>query len=484
MLGMGGSGKTQLALELCERAQESFGFIAVLWIDASSPNSVIQSYEVIAKEIQSRKEESDIDNQRAISFVQDTVQRWKRRWLIVFDNYDTPSVFQDQDVRFYVPSGKNGHVLFTSRHGDSERLGHCIRVATMSEDESVDLLLQRSPNEDEKHEGRKIASTLGYLPLALDQAGAYIRARSLPLKAFISHYNKRKEIVLKEVPEQWEYRKNSIDAERETLLSVFTTWELSFEQIKGEETERRNKDHFLTLAAFFDNNKISENLFRAYYKKTSPEWMHIFCTHGQWETERYGDVLAEFQRLSLIQILVKKKKGFQFSIHPVVRDWVRLRKNQDVQQKFAVEAIKALVRYLKSVHSFNKLNLDLKQEIFLHADACSHHDKALVEVLFETNMQYELDPEVQFSDVYRQQGRYKDAVELLERALSRYKEHLGSQNLSTLKVMQDLSYNYYLRTNYNKAATLRESADRIRNSAWYSTQEDTRSDETIGARLS
>ena len=430
--------------------------MAVLWIDASSPNSVIQSYKVIAKKIQSRENESDVDGQRAVSFVQDTVQKWKRRWLIIFDNYDTPSVFRDQDIRFYIPNGKNGHILFTSRHADSERLGHCIKVATLSEDESINLLLQRSPNEDEKQEGRRIASTLGYLALALNQAGAYIRARNLPLQHFISHYNRRKEVVLREVPEQWEYRRKTTVAERETLLNVFTTWELSFEQVKGEETERRDKDHFLTLAAFFDNNKISEILFQDHYEKTSSQWMGIFSTYGRWQTEKYGDILAEFQKLSLIQISVKQDNTFQFSIHPVVRDWIRLRKNQDVQQKFAMEAIKALARYMGGIADFDSLDLDLKQEIFLHSDACIHHDQALVEVLSERNLEYQLDPEIWFAYVHGQQGRCDEATEWLERALTRYKEHFGPQNLSTLKIMHSLSEIYHFQKEEVKAVKLSE----------------------------
>lgn len=458
LLGMGGSGKTQLALELCQQEGENLGFMAVLWIDASSPHSVIliQSYKVIAQKISNEGGNIDIDSKNTVSFIQDTVQNWKHRWLIVFDNYDTPNAFQDQDIRFYIPSGQNGHVLFTSRHANSERLGQCIRVDTMSEDESLNLLLQRSPNEEENIEGRRIASTLGYLALALDQAGAYIRARRLPLKDFISHYNKRKEIVLREVPEQWEYRKNTTDAERETLLSVFTTWELSFEQVRGDEVERRNKDHFLTLAAFFDNNKISERYFQAHYNKRSPEWMSTFSMCGQWETCKFGDILAEFQSLSLLQLSVKQINEFQFSIHPVVRDWIRLRKNHDVQQQFAAEAIIALAQYLKKTDHFSLLDLESKQEISLHIDACIQHEKALVEVLANSSPGYDPDPAIEFASVYNMQGRHDEAEKLFKRALTRYEEQLGFQHKRTLGVMRALSSNYRFQGQHDKAAELCE----------------------------
>ena len=93
---------------------------------------------------------------------------------------------------------------------------------------------------------------LGHLALALDQAGAYIRARNLPLKDFTAHYNRRKDVILREIPEEWEYRRVIGNMERETALSIFTTWELSFEQISGDIQQVERKDHFLTLAAFFD----------------------------------------------------------------------------------------------------------------------------------------------------------------------------------------------------------------------------------------
>lgn len=130
----------------------------------------------------------------------------------------------------------------------------------MSKSESLHLLL----HEEEKIKGRRIASTLGYLRLTFDQAGAHIRARCLSLKDFISHYDKRKEKVLIEIPDQWEYRRNI------TLFSVFTTWKLSFDQTGGDDVEIRNKDPFLTLTAFFDNKIIWE---RYHYNIVLPGWI-------------------------------------------------------------------------------------------------------------------------------------------------------------------------------------------------------------------
>ena len=270
----------------------------------------------------------------------------------------------------------------------------------MDENESLDVLLQRLPrNEEETLHGHVIAETLDYLPLALDQAGAYIRARKLQLREFLPHYRRRKETILKEIPDQWEYRRSVDSMEPETYLSVFTTWELSFEQITGSEEEKRKKAHFLTLAAFFDNKAISERYFQALHRSSTftqenverdrenfesedvgtehafsgsegvqsdfgqegietgllaesldTEWMEIFSTNGTWDTCKLGDVLAEFRKLSLLQILDRQAMELTFSIHPVVCDWIRFRKSQEVQQRFAVESIAALTCYLDGVY--------------------------------------------------------------------------------------------------------------------------------------
>lgn len=201
LLGTGGSGKTQLALDYCRKLEESVSFTAVLWIDASSPTSVMQSYKLIASKTLKGSGNSG-DNEENMTVVHEALQELQGRWLVVFDNFDEPGSFNNPIINFYIPNANNGSVLFTSRHADSKRLGHVVKISEMSEEESLDLLLRRRPaSSDERAEGMKIAAKLGYLALALDQAGAYIRARNLSLTEFMSHYRKRKKVILKAIPD-------------------------------------------------------------------------------------------------------------------------------------------------------------------------------------------------------------------------------------------------------------------------------------------
>jgi hypothetical protein len=165
--GMGGTGKTQLAFRCCQKAKE-IGFMAALWINATSPSTVIQSYRSILHLISPGDETANNDGE-AILLARNKIERWIGRWLIVFDNYDNPRAFTSRPIRESIPLSETGYILFTSRHEDSSRLGRCISLSRMTEDESVDLLL-RGPasTPKENSEGVEAAATLGNLALALD----------------------------------------------------------------------------------------------------------------------------------------------------------------------------------------------------------------------------------------------------------------------------------------------------------------------------
>ena len=141
LLGMGGQGKTQLALEYCRVARTSVKFQAIFWIDASSSNTVSRGLETIAAKISGPGRAFD-DIESKIAFVKETLGQWQNPWLMVFDNYDQPSEFRD--ITSYLPQGKTGAVLFTSRHADSERLGVTIKVTRMAEHKGLELLLRQS----------------------------------------------------------------------------------------------------------------------------------------------------------------------------------------------------------------------------------------------------------------------------------------------------------------------------------------------------
>ena len=453
LLGMGGSGKTQLALEFCRQAEKDLGFMDLFWINASSPVSVIQSYKAVAKRL-SKSQQDDANSEHVISLVQDNLRAWEQPWLFVFDNYDNPKAFQPHSIHYYIPKGKGRRILFTSRHKDSARLGHKVEVSDMTVSEGLEVLLQRPPkNDEESLQGKEIAAILGYLALALDQAGSYLRARKLRLRDFASSYQKCKEDILKTIPDEWEYQNVTSDQEKENRLNIFTTWELSFNQISGHEKEVQQKEHFLSLAAFFDITVISDRYFEAYFNEKQPDWMALMSSEGTWDIDKLGGVLAEFDKLSLIQTQEHAIDEQLFSIHPVVRDWIQLRKSREVRQRFAQELIITLRSYLKGIDS-NELSLETNQETLLHIDSCVNLDKDLLSEASYRSLDDDWYAAYAFAEFYRRQGRYEEAVKLFEQALRHASKELGPSHKVTCITMENLASVYRQQGRFDEAEKL------------------------------
>jgi tetratricopeptide (TPR) repeat protein len=435
--GMGGTGKTQLAFRCCQKAKE-MGFMAALWINAASPSTVIQSYRSILHLISPGDETANNDSD-AILLARNKIERWIGRWLIVFDNYDNPRAFTSRPIREFIPLSETGHILFTSRHEDSSRLGRCISLSGMTEDESVELLLQgpaSSPKENS--EGVEVAATLGNLALALDQARAYIRSRELPLNQFAAHYQKRKRAVLEEIPDEWEYRRNKKDSDKGQGLSVFTTWEMSLNLIKGSPEEKRQKIDFLTLAAFLDPQYISERYFRAYNTiDDGIEWKSLFRNVEKWDSDRLGDLLAEFRRLSLIKVLNRRDNEHAFSIHPLICDWMKFRKGVEARSRI-IELTNMLATFLET-HNFDDLPLEVNQETTRHVEAWVEANENILQDSYETILTMPRKSIGLFASLYRSQGRYEGAERLYRRALEGWEEKLGAKHPDTLGTIQNLA---------------------------------------------
>ena len=245
-----------------------------------------------------------------------------------------------------------GSILCTSRHADVGRLGTELNVGNLSEVEGLDLLLYRSHHnrtDDNIKEGTAIIQKLGCLALAIDQAAACINFRHLPLMHFMDHYERREKVVLNHTPESlWEYRRTLGAAKDQTSLNSFTTWEMSFQQIAQDDNEKRNIGHFLTLAAFLNPAKITEDLFEIYFTKASPKpkWMEGFCTNGDWDSDVYQDTICGLFNLSLIQNMEATGTQTSFSLHPLIRDWLQLRRDPEDHQRCSTEVLQLLAAFV------------------------------------------------------------------------------------------------------------------------------------------
>lgn len=444
LLGMGGSGKTQLALEYCRIAKLSGRFKAILWIDASSPTATARDFDLISHKLNivGRYFKDIVEK---IDFVKNTLGSWEQPWLMVFDNFDQPKAFKDSGIhKYFPPTGVTGKIIVTSRNHDCERLGVAVRLTQMTEEESLELLLMQSKNErngENLTAGKEIVMKLGYLPLAVDQAAAYISARKIPLSQFIKHYNERKEVVLKTTPSLWEYRKKLSDHEAETSLSVFTTFELSFQYIGHRKKERRIIEHVLTLSAFINAGNVSEKLFHTYIHHASrlPCWIRHFLRKGEWDHYIFEDALAELSSLSLLQIRQSENSELNLSLHSLVAEWVRLRTNK--KQQYIIEAADILAVCIMAEDP-DTMSFPARQSMISHIDSWVQSDKEFLRGLGDYNVTSLNFPAREFGACYRAAGRYLDAEKMSTRALKGSERAHGSGHELTLEMATTLGILY------------------------------------------
>ena len=443
LLGMGGQGKTALALEYCRRAQVNGYFKSILWIDAASTTTVNHSFENLADYLTKRKRTFE-DMQACVDFVKDTIETWAAPWMVVFDNFDQPDKIPN--IMNYVPNASDGAVLVTTRHAESAGLGTVFEIDSMKEDESIDLLLHRTsncPSYQNVDGARSVVQLLGYLPLAIDQAGAYIRARKISFSAFLDHFQNRREKVLQHTPTLWDYRKKLGEEQHETSLSVFTTWELSFDQIAGNAEQKIMVGHFMTLLGFFGNIDIPQSMFRAYFEssRTAPTWMEIFESGTQWDTYSYEDAVTELSQLSLLQhARPEDTADCRILLHPLIRDWTQFRLLPEDRKTFTVEAMSVLESYINQSDSEDgSWPLQVAREVLTHIDTCIDNYDQFCPPRDESVSEELRDSLLAFGLFYNRHGHYKQSEDLLSWVLLKDEMDFGPEHIKTIETKLHLA---------------------------------------------
>ncbi|WP_326550001.1 FxSxx-COOH system tetratricopeptide repeat protein [Micromonospora sp. NBC_01813] len=235
LYGLGGVGKTQVALEYAHRFAANYDI--VWWISAQQPSMIRTSLADLAGRLDLP---AGADVSATVDLVLEALRRGEpyQRWLLIYDNADDPA-----DVEPYLPQGQ-GHVLLTSRNLAWSRQA-TVEVGVFTRPESVTLLRRRVPSLSIA-QADSLAERLGDLPLAVEQAGAWLAATGTMVDDYLRLLDTHLAEVLSDSPPHGYER------------PVAITWRLSLERIRQHMPAAAK---LLEVCAFFAAEPIPTSLF-------------------------------------------------------------------------------------------------------------------------------------------------------------------------------------------------------------------------------
>ncbi|KAH7126725.1 hypothetical protein B0J11DRAFT_460046 [Dendryphion nanum] len=450
--GLGGMGKTQLAVEFAQRHQRQFS--AVFWVDGRRQDSVKRSIASCAGRIpqgqipETSRAYAAGSNADVDAVIRD-VMGWLARpdntaWLLIFDNVDREYKQRGEDayaydVRQYFSGASHGSILITTRLAKLEQLGESQQLAKVDNEQARAILESWYQRERGTAESKKLLELLDGLPLAIAQAGAYLQESGVGLTTYLEFYELQWEELMKS--EDW------VDA---PLIdypdrSVWTTWAISYQAVRDRHEGTAN---LLLLWSFLDNKDLWHGLFAAACQDSGvaaamlSDWIGDIAS-SELEFTNAMRLLRSYSLIEGVQELGS------YATHPVVHTWARHHQGKCLVSELSQLAVIAVGWAVP--HNSTRSYWFIQRRLLPHAQACSGWivEGQAAQRLgnsggcgVDSKTQVSLDAVHLLGLLYVDQGKLDEAEKMYKRALEGKEEALGPKHTSTLDTVNNLGALY------------------------------------------
>ena len=286
--GLGGLGKTQIALEYAYRYCSRYDYI--WWVPAETETTVLNAYRDFAWKMGLVNKDQH-DNEIII----ESVQTWmdnNPKWLFIYDNADTICANDN-----WWPQNNRENILITTRNR-SGYIGKSLDISVFSEDESIAFLEKRTEITNERSNAVLLSKHLGYLPLALEQAAAYIKINKCTYAEYISLLDEYGLEPLKEIDGIIAYEQ-----------PVTATWEISIHKVNNESARQ-----IMYLCSYL----ASENIDREMFSKNKNILSELLQNELSSKIKT-NKIWSELTKYSLLE----KQGESTYSMHRLLQEVVR-----------------------------------------------------------------------------------------------------------------------------------------------------------------
>jgi tetratricopeptide (TPR) repeat protein len=427
--GLGGCGKTALALEYAYWTKEQYPMCAVFWVSAMSRESFEQAYYDIAMLLRIPSIEDDkTDVKRLVKARLDDEDFGQ--WLIIIDNADNVGILLDPSddgsgrdrLIDYLPQSSKGSIIFTTRtRGAAAKLAEdkLIALGELDMAEATELLTSRLVQGHRSQVEQcdtfdELFGILFFHALAIVQAIAFINTNDISLSDYIALYRNSDRDAIDLLSEEFDDQSRYPEATN----AVTTTWYISFEQIQKQNPIAADHLFFMACTA---SNDIDPSMFPHHY--TQIEHVKAMGT-----LKTYSFVIERPPRADRLRTGTRKSYT-TFDIHPLVhlaiRSWLKAHHKWDFWIKTA------LARFIKVMpygdHSTQN-----------HWSAYIHHAMHVAELPELYKIEDRMTLLERIASCERSQGRYQAAERVYRQALEQRQSMSGKEHPDTLMTMGNI----------------------------------------------